>query len=267
MVMRKLALYFTVLLMQIQMLNSATPAFPNYLRDFKSMGRNAGERIDDFYPELGCIGLMAGILVWKGDELVRNNLVDCNKKQFENKILNAATLPARWYGANTKNLLYTFVGLTGSFYLFGKTFNCSKSEETSYLVMESFVFTTSIVETSKFFLGRARPFKNLGSRNFEFFNAHESNHSLPSGHTAIAFSMAGIVAMSSDSYWIKVPCYLWATSAGLQRIGFDVHWVSDVILGGLVGYSISSFLHHHYYEKKIDQKVKPSVSFNIVIPL
>ena len=244
-----------------------SPELPNYLEDFGEMAKTSVENFDEFYPELAGLSLMTGMLLWKYDEVIRDKLVDEENKRFRSNFLNATTLPTKWYGSNNRNVMITFASITASNYLYGKIFDKDKSIETSYLLAESFVFTAGIVEVSKFIIGRARPFNNLGNKDFDLFNKHNSNHSMPSGHTALAFAMANTIAMSTDSYFVKVPCYLWATSAGLQRVGFDVHWTSDTIIGGLIGYGISTFIHNSYYDKNFAKKLEPVLNINFVKPL
>ena len=253
--------------MGVSFLIAESSEFPNYFKDFGEMCETSGQNINGFYPQLSGIALVTGTLIWKGDEAIRHKLVDAEKKRFNNNILNATTLPAKWYGSNNKNVLLTFAGLTASSFLYGKVSDDRKIIETSYLLAESFVLTAGIIELSKFILGRSRPFNNSGNKSFNLFNKHSRNHSMPSGHTGLAFAMANTLAMSSDSYFMKVPCYLWVTSAGLQRVGFDVHWTSDIIIGGLIGYGVSTFLHNNYYEKNDNKKIQASIGVNLIIPL
>lgn len=244
-----------------------TAEFPDYTDDFKSMVVSGSENITAYYPEMAGLALMEGLLIWQGDEWLRTNFVDTKNCQFTNNILDMATYPAKWYGKNTKNLLVMYGGVTAGYYLYGQAAGHNKSIETSYLLLESFVFTAGIVEFWKILLGRARPFKGLGSKNFDLLNFHEEYHSLPSGHTAMAFSMMNTIANSSESNLIKIPAYSFAVSAGLQRIGSDVHWASDVILGGLIGYGVSAFLYNNFYEGTDEDAVQPALRFNFIIPL
>ncbi|MFP4546949.1 MAG: phosphatase PAP2 family protein [Fidelibacterota bacterium] len=244
-----------------------TAEFPGYTDDFKSMVGSGSENIATYYPEMAGLALVEGLLIWRGDEWLRTNFVDANNRQFKSNILDVATYPAKWYGKNTKNLLVIYGGVTAGYYLYGQAAGHNKSIETSYLLLESFVFTAGIVEFWKILLGRARPFNGLGSKKFEMLNFHEKYHSFPSGHTAMAFSLMNTIAMSSESHYVKIPAYSFAVSAGLQRIGSDVHWASDVILGGLIGYGVSAFLYNNYYEETSDDVVQPAIRFNLIIPL
>jgi len=264
--MRKISVKIGIFILLGSFLFANTPEFPNYFKDFGEMSKTSIDNFDDYYSQFAGITLVTGALIWKHDAVIRNKLVDAENKRFNNNLMNATTIPAKWYGANNRNVIMTFAGLTASTYLYGKVSDNNKSVETSYLLAESFIFTAGIIELSKFIIGRARPYNNLGNRSFGLFNKHSSHHSMPSGHTGIAFAMANTLAMSSDSYIVKIPCYFLAGSAGLQRVGFDVHWTSDIIIGGLIGYGVSTFLHNNYYDSN-NEKSKPMLNINVVIPL
>src|SRR6056297_1567446 len=88
--------------------------FPDYIMDFGDMAETSYKRLDTFYPELAGISLLTGLMIWQGDEYIRKNLVDINKKQFESPYLRAAAWPAKRYGKNNKNVILMFAGLTMS---------------------------------------------------------------------------------------------------------------------------------------------------------
>ena len=266
----KSRIFFFVFFVSILFAN--TPDTPNYFKDLNTMYKHSIENVSGFYPELIGLSILTGGLIYKYDETIRDNLLNEDKSQFNSDILHAMTIPARWYGTNNINLGITFATAISSTYLYGKLFDNSKILETSFLLTESFFITGGIIELSKMFIGRARPFNNLGSKKFNSINMQNEYHSMPSGHAALAFSMATIIAMSSDSYLVKIPAYGFAVGAALQRVEFEKHWTSDVIIGGFVGYGISRFLYNNYSEKyksKMTYQLtaKNGISLNFVIPL
>ena len=81
-------------------------------------------------------------------------------------------------------------------------------------------------------LGRSRPRDENGVLHFDPFR---SNASLGSGHTAYAFAIAAAVDEVTDGGW-AIPFYVAAAGTGLARIYGDRHWLSDVAVGGFIGW-------------------------------
>jgi len=81
-------------------------------------------------------------------------------------------------------------------------------------------------------LGRSRPREERGVLHFDPFRG---NASLGSGHTAYAFAIAAAVDEVTDGGW-AIPFYAAAAGTGLARIYGDRHWLSDVVVGGFIGW-------------------------------
>lgn len=117
---------------------------------------------------------------------------------------------------------------------------------TSIRMMEAVLFTQLITGALKETIGRARPFTGDGPTHaelmeLEFVNGH-AQRSMPSGHTSKIFAAASVIAHEYDSWWIKVPVYATAASAGIQRIESGKHWFSDVVIGAALGYFVGAAL-------------------------
>lgn len=111
---------------------------------------------------------------------------------------------------------------------------------TSVRLVEAVVYTDLVVGLGKGLVSRTRPAyagdpmqADIGA----FSSAHE-NLSMPSGHTAQAFAVASVLAHEFDRWAVRVPAYTVAASVGLERIRSGDHWLSDVVVGGTLGYLI-----------------------------
>ncbi len=88
------------------------------------------------------------------------------------------------------------------------------------------------VEGIKQLAGRARPFTGEGSASFQPFPGRDDRYrSLPSGHTAAAFAAVTPFA-ERYSRWL----YLVPAAVAVGRVAQDRHWVTDVVLGGGIGF-------------------------------
>jgi len=129
--------------------------------------------------------------------------------------------------------------------------NNQKGVQTSVLASQS-IFTSLIwVSVLKFGTGRERPFyvhqknqmssKWFGPRKIgqKVFGKYVYD-SFPSGHTAIAFSLATTFAHQYPQIkWVAPVSYSLACLVGISRITENKHWATDVIVSSLIGYFCS----------------------------
>lgn len=123
----------------------------------------------------------------------------------------------------------SFIALYGATSLFRK-------KNSVFFKRSLFAFTTSgiIVTILKYACHRTRP--NTGKNMFYGPALNSKDVSFPSGHTQIAFTMAGIF---SEKYGHPLFFYLLSSLVGLSRIARNMHYFSDVIMGAYSGYVIS----------------------------
>jgi len=82
-------------------------------------------------------------------------------------------------------------------------------------------------------------FEKSGSPSYSYL---KGNGSFPSGHTMVAFSVATIIARRYGNHrWVPYAAYGLASIVGFSRLTLSVHFLSDVFMGGALGYSISRF--------------------------
>ncbi len=64
-----------------------------------------------------------------------------------------------------------------------------------------------------------------------------ANSSFPSGHAAASFYYATYIgALHPKAKW---PLYTWATCVAVSRMYLQRHWLSDVVVGGLIGWAVA----------------------------
>jgi hypothetical protein len=142
--------------------------------------------------------------------------------------------------------------MAGLFYLSGLVFDNKKAEQTALLAIQTWAHAGLIVQVGKMLFGRQRPSYGEGEDHWygfpesinKFHGEPSSKYdAFPSGHTIEAWALATVIAEQYKEYRIvPVVCYTFATGVGLSRITEDTHWLSDVILGAALGYSIGKFM-------------------------
>lgn len=89
------------------------------------------------------------------------------------------------------------------------------------------------VTALKYTVGRMRPSSGYDADHFDAFNINDS--SFPSGHTALAFSVASSLSRDIHGRWDDVALYSAASLTGLARMNDNRHWLSDVVGGAVIG--------------------------------
>lgn len=114
------------------------------------------------------------------------------------------------------------------------------------LVLESVVIVANVNQLTKLLVGRERPFVHAlpADQKAQTPNPSDNNLSFFSGHTSEAAALAasaGTVATLRGYRWAPL---VWgvggalAVTTGYLRIAADAHWLTDVLVGMLVGAGI-----------------------------
>lgn len=96
-----------------------------------------------------------------------------------------------------------------------------------------------ITTAAKYLIGRRRP---RGDGDADLFRPLSGWNSFPSGHTAVAFAVATVIAEETQDSWSDAALYGAATLTALARLNDDRHWTSDVFVGALVGHLSARWL-------------------------
>ncbi|MCX6567985.1 MAG: phosphatase PAP2 family protein [Candidatus Aminicenantes bacterium] len=131
----------------------------------------------------------------------------------------------------------------------GFIFKDERARDTGYLAACAMAQTFLVVNVFKGLSGRQRPFATDGEDHWAgpagFFKSYDADYnglydSFPSGHTATAFSVATVVALQyRHRPWVPILAYTIAAGVGLSRGTMDLHWMSDVFVGAVVGHLVA----------------------------
>jgi len=81
-----------------------------------------------------------------------------------------------------------------------------------------------------------RPPKVLPHDTFYIIGPALKRHAFPSGHTATAAALAGVLAIGLKNRGLQLSLLGAAVLVGLSRIGVGVHWPTDVLAGLALGW-------------------------------
>lgn len=94
----------------------------------------------------------------------------------------------------------------------------------------------------KWAVGRDRPYAGSDPDEYRPFRGDTTaKSSFPSGHSAVAFALASVIADEYDHWAVDGLSYGAASAVGLSRIYQDRHWASDIVGGATVGIVIGKW--------------------------
>lgn len=121
-----------------------------------------------------------------------------------------------------------------------------RERETGVMLAEAMITSSAWTGALKYLAGRERPreteevaadWTGPGASFTTEAVDGRGLRSFPSGHTSGAWAMATIVAHQYPARGIvPVIAYGAATAMGYSRMAVGAHWLSDVVVGGLIGY-------------------------------
>jgi len=143
---------------------------------------------------------------------------------------------------------YGIIAAPVSLYLVGLTRKDSKMQRTALFAGEAVADAEIVTTAFKDIDRRVRPAAIPANGNFSdtWFNSPGSwlrgRGSFPSGHTIAAFSVATVIARQyRHPRWVPYLAYGLAGAVGFSRVTLSAHFISDVFMGGALGFSISRF--------------------------
>ncbi|MCY7363437.1 MAG: phosphatase PAP2 family protein, partial [Ignavibacteria bacterium] len=87
--------------------------------------------------------------------------------------------------------------------------------------------------------------------------------SFPSGHTTVAFAVSAVLAERINTWWARVGLYSLAAATAYSRIYDNKHWLSDVVLGSIIGFGSGYFTVHRENERgKKKTNISDKMNFN-----
>jgi membrane-associated phospholipid phosphatase len=135
-----------------------------------------------------------------------------------------------------------------SLYVTGLLRKDAKMQRTALFAGEAVADAEILTTVLKDATNRVRPAGIPATGNFSdsWFESGGSRWrgagSFPSGHTIAAFSVATVVARRYGNHrWVPYAAYGMAALVGISRLSLSAHFLSDVFMGGALGYSISRF--------------------------
>lgn len=139
------------------------------------------------------------------------------------------------------------LGTTGAMYVWGHITNNDRARESGVLATEAMVSVLPMQFAIRGATGRLRPYQS----NYQnvFF---DGGSSFPSNHSAVAWAFASVVAHEYPNLYAQLGAYGLATGISLARVAASQHYLSDVFVGGLIGYQVGRQVYRARHNPQLD---------------
>jgi membrane-associated phospholipid phosphatase len=151
--------------------------------------------------------------------------------------------------------VYSLIGAGGGLYLWSKLSHDDHQRETGVLAGEAAINSFAVDLAFKYALGRERPDQGQGLGRF-----FHGGVSFPSEHSAVAWSIASVIAHEYPSPLTKFAVYGLATAVSTSRVVGKQHFPSDVVVGGAIGWLIGWEVYHAHHDPNLGGADTGSIS-------
>ena len=142
--------------------------------------------------------------------------------------------------------LASLLGTGAGLYLFSFPAHNERWRETGFLAGEAALNSLITVEALKYSLQRERPYQGSGAG--QFFGGGTS---FPSEHSAVAWSIASVIAHEYSGTLPKILAYGMASAVSFSGVHARQHFPSDVLIGSALGYLIAQNVYRHRHDPEM----------------
>ncbi len=146
---------------------------------------------------------------------------------------------------------YTVSATAGILALGGHLFNHEQSEKMGLLMGTALFHTAWITASSKLIAGRTRPSYANGIDRWNGLSWCDVQHSFISAHSSFIWALGGTYLQASQPKWWKYGLVFGIGSVtSISRITANKHYLSDVVVGGVIGYAVGKYIAKRHRDSK-----------------
>jgi membrane-associated phospholipid phosphatase len=192
------------------------------------------ERRDTKWVVPSGIGLMA---LFTTDRITGDEMLESQRQVNASRTISYA---GSFYGLGA---------VASTFYLIGRKNNDYRARETGLLSAEALIDSAIAGSALKVITQRARPLARV--ERSEFF---DGGSSFPSGHSTQVWAVATVIAHEyKDRPAVQIAVYGIASAVSVARFTGHKHYISDVLVGSALGFSIGRFVYKTHHRKSLNE--------------
>lgn len=136
--------------------------------------------------------------------------------------------------------------------------NNRRFQDAAFTSFEAMIYTNLLTSILKTVYGRSRPFQEQGPHRFRPFGG---NTSFPSSHSSVAFAVVTPWVLYYPGL-ATAGLYLLSAGTAATRIITRFHWLTDVIGGSALGFTVAYFITRRHQDASQRAQIAPELGFN-----
>jgi hypothetical protein len=140
----------------------------------------------------------------------------------------------------------SLVAASGGIYFWGGLEHDSHAQEAGILSGEALLDSLAVGSALQLFSGRQRPTQDSGKGKF-----WQGGNSFPSGHAAMAWSIASVLAHEYPGPMTEFLAYGAASAISAARVTGRDHFASDVLVGSVLGWYLGRESYHTHHDPQV----------------
>lgn len=137
-------------------------------------------------------------------------------------------------------LTYANVAAAGGIFLTGLITDNDHAKDTGVATARGAADAFLLYGAMKVIFQRERPYTN--NAEGQFFSGNWQSGSFPSGHSTLDWTIASVIAHEYPKWPVQLAMYSLATAVSTTRVTGGVHFPSDVVVGGMLGYLVGRYV-------------------------
>ncbi|HZS98880.1 MAG TPA: capsule assembly Wzi family protein [Terriglobales bacterium] len=143
-------------------------------------------------------------------------------------------------------MAYSMAAAAGGAFVWGHITKNERLRETGFLSGEAAINALAVSQVFKFTTQRPRPLVGDGKGTF-----FQGGNSFPSDHSALAWSVASVVAHEYPGPLTKFLAYGMATAVTMTRVTSKEHFTSDAVVGSLLGWYFGRQVYRSHHDPRL----------------
>lgn len=164
--------------------------------------------------------------------------------------INPTNPSSKYWQITTASVYPVSVAVPAGLLIAGYFNHDKKLQKNGWQIVGTLAVNTIVTQGLKYAVNEQRPYTKYPLL-IHPYDASETGHSFPSGHTSTAFALAASLSIEYKKWYFVVPAYAYATAVGYSRLYLGEHYPTDVLAGAAIGVGsayLSNWLQHKFFK-------------------